>query len=650
MAIHSLARETGRRVDLTPEQAEASAHRQGVLLVVAGPGTGKTRVITERTLDLMDEGWSARNILCVSYTKAAAREMAERIAIAQGIQVEDLKGTCRTFHSYGMQLLMAEQPFPIDRQRALCGEDMQYSLVSQCLRPGITVGAAKNFISLAKKGLLSPQAAEAGARGTPKREALAQVYASYQDLLRSLKRIDYDDMIYEAVRLLSEKTEIREREQARVRHLMVDELQDTNQAQQEMGRLLAETSESAMFVGDPNQSIYAFAGANLGVYANFWSMYPSYRLIVLEQNHRSHRRIVGVYKSCIRNAPEFVREGLAKIRSEREGDPETLEPKMFPSHEDEAAWIVSEALHRNSGGQTYRSMAVLFRTNALSRALEDLCIDHGIPYASAGAGFYERSEVRLALSILGLVQDVNFKEPHLCDCYGRRRRCGRCYNGVKSVWALRRFAGSRLRDVRGLGTKILDFAERTMPDRPFFALGSFSEMTPARRHAVERVGMTLRGLRNACAGRPPAEALRHIYQQTGLATWAAEGEDGEGDSWKQENLAELLLSAARFTTVQQMLDFAHRRFMYAARTRPEVDALTLSTIHKSKGREWETVFLCGATHGILPHKRAEDEDEEDRLLYVATSRPREELKVSGFETANWFLARALAGECGFDGA
>lgn len=629
------------RFELSEEQAAAARHRSGVLLLLAGPGTGKTRVVTERVEAMAEEGVPLEDFLCISFTRAAAGEMAQRVAAPRGLDPKKLKGVCRTFHSLGLQILLAERPFKIDKAKPLAGEEMTFSLVSQVRYLGVSIGAVVHQIGLWKKALVGPQEAYAMA-ATGQMKAFAETYERYQEKLRELGRLDYDDMIFEAVRLLTADADVRSRVTARVKHLAIDEFQDTSSAQQAFAKILSMGAESVLLVGDPNQNIFSFAGANSRVITELSSWFPGYRTLFLKENHRSTTGIVAAYRGAIRGSDDVTRLLIEQLYSSREGH--QLAARSFEVPDQEATETVDEIKRFGSAADS----AVLFRTNAQSRAFEDTCIDMEVPYVTSSISFYERAEVKLAIAVLGLSMTPDYREPVLCECYGKRRFCGKCEEGVKSVWALRRVAQSRLAVARFLGTKQVDWADKASRS-PSMVVFDAPDMTAQKLSSLRAIFDILSGLRHSAHSKDAYQHFVEVLSAFRMAEWAwSTDATAEGDSWKQDNLTELAGVAKRFEYPREFLEYIGRRAMFVARKTPKVGSVTLSTIHKAKGREWESVYVCGLTEGVLPHKRAEDPEEEDRLLYVALSRSRNRLTVSGHGEPSWYLSKALAGEMGFE--
>ncbi len=596
---------------LNPEQREAVLHEKGPLLVLAGAGSGKTRVITHRLARLVETGVDPRTILAVTFTNKAAGEMRERVRrILGGSALLSFVGT---FHSWALRFLRrnsaaAKLPprFSIadaSDQLALIKEAMEeLSISDQLLAPG----AVRARISQAKNGLVSATEFEAtqtdfaGGR-------IAQVFRLYEKKLAAAGALDFDDLIVGSVRLLRDRREILEAERHRVRHLLIDEYQDTNISQDALIKLLAEGADSLCAVGDEDQAIYRWRGAEVEHILRFDTDFPGARVIPLESNYRSTDGILRAASAVVSNNR---RRRVKNLRAER-GRGANVRLWRFGEDREEAEAV---ALEIAEGGRVAGDIAVLYRTNAQSRPFEEEFVRRRIPYVVVGGmKFYERAEVKDALAYLRLAvrpeDDLAFRR-------------------VVNVPA------------RGIGAATLDRLLQAVREtgrswwevcaNPPAGLSERAKVSLARFRAL------VEDLRGA-ASYAPSALLEHLLAATGYAALYERSDDPE-DRARRENLQELLNSAREFerrnaegATVADYLDTV------SLATNEEVaaagaGAVTLSTLHAAKGLEFPAVFIVGLEEGYLPHAESQNDpdelEEERRLLYVGMTRAKDELTLT----------------------
>jgi DNA helicase-2/ATP-dependent DNA helicase PcrA len=596
---------------LNPEQREAVLHEKGPLLVLAGAGSGKTRVITHRLARLIEDGVDPRSILAVTFTNKAAEEMRQRVHRLAGRQLPTFVGT---FHSWALRLLRryaqaAGLPprFSIADsadQLALVKDAMAELQISEEMMPP---GGVRARISHAKNALISAQRfaqMETDFAG----ERVARIYAQYEKMLQRAGALDFDDLIFRAVRLLEARPDILAAERRRIRHLLIDEYQDTNAAQDALVKIMGQGADSLAAVGDEDQAIYRWRGAEVEHILRFDQDFPGARIIPLERNYRSTSKILEAASALVANNR---RRRIKKLRAER-GVGEKIRLWHFDEDRNEV-----DAVGRSiaEGGRPYSEVAVLYRTNAQSRLLEEEFLRRKISYVVVGGmKFYERAEVKDALSYLRLAvrpdDDIAFRR-------------------VVNVPA------------RGIGAATLDkiaaaAAERNeswwavsgnpppgLGDRARVALGRF-------RHLIE-------DLHSRAENHSPSQLLEHLLSATGYAAMYETSEDREDQS-RRENLEELVNSAREFersrgeeATLDEYLDSVSLATDAEAAITTG-GSVTLSTLHAAKGREFKAVFIVGLEEGFLPHgQSAEDEDEleeERRLLYVGMTRAEDELTIT----------------------
>ncbi|HKY51210.1 MAG TPA: UvrD-helicase domain-containing protein [Candidatus Limnocylindria bacterium] len=599
---------------LNPEQRAAVTHAEGPLLILAGAGSGKTRVLTHRIAFLIrDLGVAPRAILAVTFTNKAAREMKERLERLLGeTQLHDL--TVGTFHAFCARLLRRDGPLVgIDRafaiydegdQRALMRQAMSDQAVSERLFSPGAIGAA---ISGAKNELKGPADMAAVPRNQLDRIA-SLVWPRYDALLRENNAVDFDDLLLLACRLFETSDLALERWQERYQHILVDEYQDTNRAQYVLLRYLAGFRQNLAVVGDDDQSVFSWRGADVRNILDFERDYPNAKVVKLEQNYRSTQRILDAAWSVVRNNAERKEK---RLWTAREGGPEVVVVEAYDEHhEAEAIAREIERLQRQGEVRNNRDVAVLYRTNAQSRAIEDVFRSFGLAYqVVGGVSFYQRREVKDTLAYLRIIR-----------------------NPLDSV-ALARVINT---PPRGIGDKtrasLMGFA-RASEITPADALLRAEEIAgiPKRQQtALAAFGRLLARLREAAATRELPELLDQVVELSGYGTYLKDGTE-EGEE-RHANVLELRSLAEEFLTLPQ--DEQLPAFLEQVALVSDQDELaeakpvaTLITLHAVKGLEFPIVFLTGMEDGVFPHLRSLDDEkrieEERRLAYVGITRAKD---------------------------
>lgn len=615
---------------LNPAQRRAVEHFEGPCLVLAGAGSGKTRVLTTRVCWLIrEQGVPPGSILAVTFTNKAAGEMRERVAHMLGQQPRGI--TLSTFHALGARLLRRHAPL-LGWTRSFTIYDSQQSQrqVKRSMKEARLdpkrwqPGAIRGVISDAKNQLISVEAFKQKHSEGPDifLRKVADVYPLYQEALRDQDAVDFDDLLTLPVRLLEEKPDILHRYQEQFSFILVDEYQDTNRAQFRLLKLLAGASGNLMVVGDDDQSIYGWRGADISNILDFEETFPGSAVERLEQNYRSTSVILGAANVVIR---ENQGRKEKTLRTERiGGDPITLVEASDET--DEARWIVEEIERRMLAHLRYdhRDFAVLYRTNAQSRALEDRFRQRGMPYQIVGGvRFYERREVQDVLAYLRLVAN-----PLDRDAFDRIVNYPRRGLGRVTLERLSEFAyASRI--------GILEAAERaeeipglSRPGRT--GLVSFAELI--RRFSAR------------AADAPVGELLDALLEELNLlSVLLSEGPDGED---RAHNVRELLAGAAEFEAERVELSQSDRDaftdlglFLQQVALvtdvdshDPGADAVTLMTLHSAKGLEFPSVFISGLEEGLFPLARSYEEnrllEEERRLFYVGVTRAQDKLYLT----------------------
>jgi len=616
-------------VPLNDAQREAVSHVAGPMLVLAGAGSGKTRVLTVRLARLIEEhGVDARHILAVTFTNKAAGEMKARVA--QLLQREPDALWIGTFHAICARLLRREAPhIGFSRSFTIYDEDDVEALVRRLVEdlglPAKLYGSrgVRYEISRAKNAMIPPDVYAAQA-ADPYHKNIGRVYEAMGAALKRANAMDFDDLLLHPLELFAAQPAVLARYRERFRFLLVDEYQDTNRAQYLFLHALAGTAGNLFVVGDDDQSIYGWRGADLRNILEFQKDFPGARLVRLEENYRSTTGILDAANSVI--APNTGRLGKTLFTRREGGEPLTV--VRAADERDEAEWLVREFVARaRRGEQTFEEMVVLVRTNAQTRAFEEELRRSGVPYRVVGAvSFYERREVKDLLAHLRLV--VNPDD----DAAFRR------------AVAVPR---------RGIGEQSLEVLARaavqwgwSLP-RTAAAAGRLPELRPKAREALEQFAASLDATRAELAQLQPAEALRAIVARTGFEQYLLE-EDETGPE-RLENVNELINAAGAWTEEFGAVVDEDRpegetpiaRFVAQAAltTSAEVQqgdtGVTLMTLHAAKGLEYPVVAIAGLEEGLFPLSRADTPEaleEERRLCYVGITRAKDKVFLSHAST------------------
>jgi DNA helicase-2/ATP-dependent DNA helicase PcrA len=617
---------------LNPAQREAVEHVHGPLLVLAGAGSGKTRVLTMRIAALIDKhGVPAEQIFAVTFTNKAAGEMKERIGRLLNRKPSGL--WIGTFHSLSARLLRREaELLGFTRQFTIYDEDDRISVIKRLMdQQGhptrlFAPRAVQAIISAAKNRMVPPSELTAGASFDRLAQVAAEVYAALGPALKAANAIDFDDLLLHPLTLFREHPDRLQAYQRRFRFILVDEFQDTNRAQYELVRLLG-AQGNVFAVGDDDQSIYGWRGAEVRNMQDFLQDFPNAQLIRLEENYRSTQVVLDAANGVI--AENSGRLGKTLTTRRRGGESVTL--VAAADERDEAEWVVRELQKRCAAADwSYSEMAVLYRTNSQSRALEETFRRAGVPYRLIGAiSFYERREVKDLLAYLRLVANPADNEAFLRAVGVPRRGLGET-----SLATLDRFASQ-------WGKSLLETAR-------------IADRIPELRPNVREAFRNFAALIDAAARvqhLSPADQLENIIHAINYeAVLLAEGPEG-ADRW--ENVRELVASAANWSEdVPAGEDEAGaplERFLAEAALLSSADTeigeeqgVTLMTLHTAKGLEWPVVVLTGLEHGLFPLARSEEQpaglEEERRLCYVGLTRAKDKLYLT------WARARRRGGE------
>jgi len=600
---------------LTPAQREAVEHIDGPLLVLAGPGSGKTRVITHRIANLLRHGIPARQILALTFTNKAADEMrarVERLAPGERVVMGTFHRFCaRLVREYAPRVGLAEN-FTIydtgDSKQVLKRALEMAELDAELYTPDRIAGA----ISWAKNNLLTPEQYQPRP-GNPLGSIVARVYPAYQSLLLQSNAVDFDDLLLHVATLLRESPETRMMLDARYRYILIDEYQDTNLAQYTIARALSIDAPNLAVTGDPDQSIYGWRGANLSNILEFEHDYPDVRVVKLEQNYRSTKRILRVADHLIGYNQRRKKKGLFTENAEGQ----SVRLVNYPTQRDEAdgiaAYIATEVRARR---RRPRDFAIFYRVNALSRSLEFAMRDLGIPYQMVnGQEFYQRREIKDVLGYLQLINNPRDDVALLRVINNPPRAIG------KSTIAKLAEHAARYR------TPLLDAAREC---------GLIESLNKRAAVAVAKF-VALYDRLSLHAAAPVEETIGHVLTESGYRQFLQDSEHEE-DQERLANVEELVTAARQFDEVH-FGDGALEAFLEQSSLVNDTDAfesdsdrVTLMTMHAAKGLEFPVVFIIAIEDGLLPHERSRDNvdelEEERRLFFVGITRAREELHLS----------------------
>ena len=621
---------------LNDRQCEAVKHTEGPLLITAGAGSGKTKVLTCRIAHLLELGVAPYRILAITFTNKAAKEMKERVTNLVGAQADSI--WLSTFHSFCAKLLR----FEIDgfhgytRNFTIYDSSDQLVLVKDCLKklnlddkqfmPRSVLGT----ISSAKNVLMDAKAFAAKASDFYEQK-VADVYALYQEKLRENNAVDFDDLLFLAVRLLQEKEDVREKYQSRFQYILVDEYQDTNHAQYALTKILAARWRNICVVGDADQSIYAWRGADIRNIIDFTRDYPDAASIKLEQNYRSTKTILHAANAVIDNNESRPKKTLW---TENPTGNKIIHYQAQTEH-DEADYIAGVIYNRHEiSHEPYGDMAILFRTNAQSRVLEEKLMRYAIPYTMVGGTkFYDRKEIKDVLAYLRLL-----------------------YNPEDSL-SLTRIINVPKRNIGATTMEHVAAYAEAQGISLFEALSSTDEIPVTKRAkaSLENFAAMIFDLLNDIEGKDVLSLIETVIKQTGYGDMLdKEAEhDPQGES-RKENVGEFLSVAKDY--MDSNPDGNLQDFLENVALVSDVDdfessdsKVTLMTLHAAKGLEFPVVFLTGLDEGLFPHSRTlldpSQVEEERRLAYVGITRAERQLYVTNAITRTMYeIGRASCRE------
>ncbi len=600
--------------ELNPEQRAAAETTEGPVLILAGAGTGKTRAITFRMAHLIASGVPAEAILAVTFTNKAAEEMRNRVSdLLLRAGVPPAQPWLSTFHSLCARLLRREAANAgLPRDFAIYDDDDQIAAVKLAMMnleiddDTLTPRNVLSRISYAKNHGQSAEKMRSDAIDKDGRR-VADIYAAYEKLLRQSNALDFDDLLIRAVKLLRESTPVREKWQSRFQYIHVDEYQDTNRVQYELLRLLTSPKQNVCVVGDEDQSIYRWRGADVSILMSFSRDFPSARVIKLERNYRSTQQILDAAGAVVANNPER----LGKSLSAHNGSGSNL--KYFEGRDAHAeAEFVAGELERILSEDSSQTCAVEYRTNFQSRAFEEVFRRRGLRYKLVGGfSFYNRAEVKDALAYVRLAMHPEDDVSLLRVLNVPPRGIGKT-----TVDALQATARG---DDSSLWSAIEKFVSGAAAGRAVAPLRAFQEL--------------IAKLQEALAASEAPDFLRAVLSETGYTDMLRDRNTPD-DVARIENLEELVRAVAEgMENGESFTDFLDAAALVSdADSFEGKPGVTLITLHSTKGLEFDHVFLTGMEEGISPHSRAVNEEkgieEERRLVYVGMTRARKSLTLT----------------------
>ncbi len=594
---------------LNNPQTKAVLHTEGPLLILAGAGSGKTRVITHRIVHLIHKGIAPHNILAVTFTNKAAKEMRERVEklVHQfppvGRTVINSMPTVTTFHALGVRILREyHEVLGLRRHFTIYDRSDSIRAIKQALQA--TNNDPKEFeprkilskISKAKGDAKTPTAFKDEASSFPDRVA-ADVWVKYEEIMKGEHALDFDDLLIKTLRLIEQNLSVRTTLQQRYQYIHVDEYQDTNRVQFEIAKLLTGESHNLCVVGDIDQNIYSWRGADIKNVLQFEKFFPTATTILLEENYRSTKNIIGASNDII----EKNKNRVAKEVFTSNGEGEKISLFAAMTGIDEAEYIARTAMKLITEGIEPSAIAVLYRTNFQSRVLEEAFLNYGVPYQLLGTKFFERKEVKDVLSYLRLALNPT-STADLARVINEPAR------GIGKVTMLKVMEGKK------------------------------GELKGATLEKVERFDQMMMDIADEARTKVLSETLKFIMKRTGIET-ELKKTGTEDDLSRLENLRELVTLGLRYDElspeegVEALLENAALQSdQDEIKDKEELNAVRLMTVHSAKGLEFPCVFICGLEEGLFPHERLDDtgtdHEEERRLFYVALTRAEKKVYLT----------------------
>ena len=610
---------------LNERQRQAVEYIEGPLLIVAGAGAGKTKVITHRILHLIKQGKDPRSILAITFTNKAAKEMRERVhhllSVDRSFSDLELRASnlglpwLGTFHALGVHIIRENsQRLLLSRRFTIFDRSDSISAIKEAIRetdldpkqfePGKILGT----ISREKGNMVTMDEFKVRAEGEYFAGIVAEVWEKYEAHLKKEKALDFDDLLLKTALLLQNEPLVREHYQKLWRYVHIDEYQDTNHVQYIIAKMLADEHKNIAVVGDIDQNIYSWRGASIKNILNFEKDYPNAKIVLLEENYRSTQTILTVANRVIEK--NKMRREKTLFTKNAEGE----KVGLFTAYDEvqEASFIAGRSKQLIAEGTSPSEIAVLFRANFQSRALEEAFLREEVPYQVLGVRFFERKEVKDVLSYVRAAQTI-FAEQNLN---------GQAETLSGGLSDLRRIINV---PPRGIGKVTL---------LKIFA-GKESELPPAMREKFASFKKLLLGLREKLQHVPLSEAIKWVVTASGIEAELKKG--GTEDEERLENIKELVTFATRYDPEPDRIAAVDKFLSDVAlqsdqdELKDEKPAVRLMTVHASKGLEFEYVFISGLEEGLFPHERMNEPqnegaaEEERRLFYVAVTRAKKKV-------------------------
>lgn len=588
---------------LNEQQLEAVKHIDGPCLVIAGAGSGKTKVLTTRIAYLLEQGISDMNILAITFTNKAAKEMRERL----NVLVPNNHVFVGTFHSFGLKIIRENvDVLGMNKNFTILDSDDVLSLIKKIMKERdidpkeVSPYFVRNKISFIKNEILSDIEIDKYFN-TPAEKKVVEIYHEYDRVLRKNNSVDFDDLLKLPVELFKKNSDILDHYQEHYQYILIDEYQDTNEVQYKLSRMLASKYKNIFVVGDPSQSIYGFRGANFRNILDFEKNFKDTKVVMLKQNYRSTKNILDAANSVIKNNKE--RKDLDLYSTLGDG----VKVKYMRSYDEkhEIALIVDEIKKLLNEGYTYQDIAIFYRTNAQSRNVEEVLLKNGFPYKVVGSYyFYNRKEIKDLLCYLRLINNTN-------DDVSLRR----VINTPK----------------RKIGNKSIEELERKADD---LGCSMFDAIDLGKELEFKNIILELQ---NDALNLSLTELIDDVLDKSGLKKELEQEHTLESDL-RLENLMEFKSITASYearTGSVNLNDFLEEISLIADISEHQDDdnVITLMTLHSAKGLEFPIVFIIGMEEGIFPHQNAFLEgdqgiEEERRLCYVGFTRAKERLYLT----------------------
>lgn len=588
--------------NLNDKQREAVEHIDGPCLVIAGAGSGKTKVLTTRIANLIAQGIPSYNILAITFTNKAAHEMKERLEKL----VPDNQAFVGTFHSFGVRIIRENAPLlGLDRNFSILDSDDVLSIIKKILKDNgydtknNPPSYIKNRISTIKNDMLTDDEINNTLR-TPQDKIAIEVYYQYMDVLRKNNSVDFDDLLRLPVKLFTEHKDVLADYQEKYRYILIDEYQDTNEVQYKLSKLLAKKYQNIFIVGDPDQSIYMFRGANFRNILNFEKDYKNAKVIPLEENYRSTTSILDTANSVIKNNKERKEKKLWSSK----GEGSKVKYLRAYDGKHEINLVLDEIKRLLEQGYEKKNISVLYRTNAQARLVEEMFLKANVPYKVVGSYyFYSRKEIKDLICYLRLILNNN-------DEISLRR----IINVPK----------------RGIGPSTIQKLENVAKEKN---ISIFEAIESGREKEFKDL---ILDLTQKSEDLTLTELIDLILDETNMKS-EYENDKSLENELRLDNLEEFKSITKTFeerTGSVSLADFLEEISLIADVTehKEDEDVVTLMTIHSAKGLEFEVVFLIGMEDGIFPHQNSFCEEggleEERRLCYVGITRAKEKLYIS----------------------